>query len=99
MIVVRAALHESVDLYVLVAASGIMFALVLMRLAGIVRHNEELAVQRVALTEQGANRRSEARLSSLIKNSSDVICVVGPAPRSTTSARRSSRPSATTPSR
>ncbi len=37
VIVVRSALHQTVDLYVLVAASGIMFALVLMRLAGIVR--------------------------------------------------------------
>ena len=36
-----------------------MFALVLMRMAGIVRHNEELALQMVALTEQNARARLE----------------------------------------
>jgi diguanylate cyclase (GGDEF)-like protein/PAS domain S-box-containing protein len=36
-----------------------------------------LALQSAALTEESVSRRSEARLSSLIKNSSDVICVVG----------------------
>jgi diguanylate cyclase (GGDEF)-like protein/PAS domain S-box-containing protein len=53
VIVVRAALHESVDLYVLIAASGIMFALVLMRLAGIVRSNEEAALREAALRRAG----------------------------------------------
>ncbi|MGA2319557.1 MAG: EAL domain-containing protein [Solirubrobacteraceae bacterium] len=36
-----------------------------------------LALQSVALTEESAHQRSEARLSSLIKNASDVICIVG----------------------
>ncbi len=36
-----------------------------------------LALQSAALTEQALNQRSEARLSSLVKNASDVICVVG----------------------
>jgi len=35
-----------------------------------------LALQSVALTEETLNQRSEARLSALIKNSSDVICIV-----------------------
>ena len=79
VIIVREALHEPLDLYVLVGASGVMFALVLLRMAGIFRRNEELALQMVALTEESAYQRSEARLSSLIKNSSDVICIVGQA--------------------
>ena len=36
VIVVREALHEPLDLYVLVGASAAMFALVLLRMAGIV---------------------------------------------------------------
>jgi hypothetical protein len=36
-----------------------------------------LALQSAALTEQALNQRSEARLSSLVKNASDVICIVG----------------------
>ncbi len=79
VIVVREALREPLDLYVLVGASGVMFALVLLRMAGIFHRNEELALQMVALTEESAHQRSEARLSSLIKNSSDVICIVGQA--------------------
>ena len=77
LIVLRNALHESLDLYVLVGASAAMFTLVLLRMAGIFARNEELALQMVALTEQHAYQRSEARLSSLIKNSSDVICILG----------------------
>ena len=77
LIVLREALHESLDLYVLVGSSTAMFTLVLLRMAGIFRRNEELALQMVALTEQNAYQRSEARLSSLIKNSSDVICILG----------------------
>jgi diguanylate cyclase (GGDEF)-like protein len=59
LIVVREALHESLDLDVLVGSSGFMFALVLLRMAGIVRRNEELAVQMVALTEQSAQAELE----------------------------------------
>jgi diguanylate cyclase (GGDEF)-like protein/PAS domain S-box-containing protein len=36
-----------------------------------------LALQSAALTEQALNQRSEARLSSLVQNASDVICIVG----------------------
>ncbi len=36
-----------------------------------------LALHSAALTEQTLQQRSEARLSSLIKNSSDVVCIVG----------------------
>jgi len=70
VIVVREALGEALDIYVLVGASGIMFALVIARMVGIVHRNEEATRRETAL-------RAEARLSSLIKNSSDVVCIVG----------------------
>ncbi len=76
LIVMRAALHESLNLYVLVGASGLMFALVLLRMAGIVHRNEELSLQMIALTEESAGRRSEERLGALIRNSSDVVCIL-----------------------
>src|SRR6185437_12429126 len=82
VIVVRRALGEQVDLYVLVGASAAMFALVLLRMAGILRRHEVLtdreAALRIELTEQALQRRSEERLTSLIKNSSDVVCVLSP---------------------
>jgi diguanylate cyclase (GGDEF)-like protein len=59
LIVLREALHESLDVYVLVGSSACMFALVLLRMAGIVRRNEELARQMVALTEQSAQAELE----------------------------------------
>ena len=59
LIVVCAALHKALDLYVLVGASAFMFALALMRMAGIVRRNEELAVQMVELTERAARAELE----------------------------------------
>ena len=77
LILERVALDEHVDLYVLVGASTLMFALVLLRMAGIVHRNEQLAVQMVALTRESATQRSEQRLSALITNASDVICIVG----------------------
>jgi diguanylate cyclase (GGDEF)-like protein/PAS domain S-box-containing protein len=36
-----------------------------------------LALQSAALTEEALSQRSEARLSSLVRNASDVICIVG----------------------
>ena len=82
VIILRRALDEHIDLYVLVGASAAMFALVLLRMAGIVRRHEEVTVReaalRIELTEQSLHRRSEERLSALIKNSSDVVCVLAP---------------------
>jgi diguanylate cyclase (GGDEF)-like protein/PAS domain S-box-containing protein len=77
LIFVRVSVSDHLDLYVLVGASALMFTLVLLRMAGIVRRNEQLAVQMVALTEESVGRRSEERLSALITNASDVICIVG----------------------
>jgi len=59
LIVVRAALHQTFDLYVLVGSSAFMFALVLLRMAGIVRRNEELALKMVELTERSAQAELE----------------------------------------
>ncbi len=59
LIVLRDALHETLEVYVLVGSSAVMFALVLLRMAGIVARNEELALQMVALTEQSAQAELE----------------------------------------
>ncbi len=59
LILVRDALHEPIDLDGLVGSSAFMFALVLLRMAGIVRRNEQLAVQMVALTEASAQAQLE----------------------------------------
>jgi diguanylate cyclase (GGDEF)-like protein/PAS domain S-box-containing protein len=69
VIVVREALHEPLDIYVLIGASALMFTLVLTRMATIVHRHEELTVREAAM-------RSESRLSSLIKNASDVVVIV-----------------------
>jgi diguanylate cyclase (GGDEF)-like protein/PAS domain S-box-containing protein len=82
LIVLRRALNESFDIYVLIGASSAMFSLVLIRMAGIMRRHEEVtereAALRVELTERVLTERSEARLGSLIRNSSDVVCILGP---------------------
>ena len=82
LIVLRRALHEQVDISVLIGASAAMFSLVLVRMAGIMRRHEEVtareAALRVELTERAVTERSEARTGALIKNSSDVVCVLGP---------------------
>ncbi len=81
VVVLRRALGEHIDLYVLIGASAAMFSLVLVRMAGIVRRHEEVtsreAALHIVLAEQELVQRSEARLSSLITNSSDVVCIVG----------------------
>jgi diguanylate cyclase (GGDEF)-like protein/PAS domain S-box-containing protein len=80
VIVLRRALGEPIDLYVLIGASAAMFSLVLLRMAGILRRHEEVtgreAALRIELAEQSLNRRSEERLGALIKNSSDVVCIL-----------------------
>ncbi len=69
VIVVREALKEPLDIFVLIGASAAIFALVLLRMANIVRRHEEA-------TEREAALRSQARLSSLIRNASDVVAIV-----------------------
>jgi diguanylate cyclase (GGDEF)-like protein/PAS domain S-box-containing protein len=69
VIVIREALGESLDIYVLVGASALMFALVLARMATLMHLHERV-------TEREAELRSETRLGSLIRNASDVVCIV-----------------------
>ncbi len=76
LIVLRQALGEHIDLYVLIGAAAAMFSLVLMRMAGMLRRHEEVTGREAALRVELANRRSEDRLSALIKNSSDVVCIL-----------------------
>jgi diguanylate cyclase (GGDEF)-like protein len=59
LIVLREAMGEQLNIYVLVGSSAAMFALVLARMAGIFRHSEELARQMVALTEERAQAEIE----------------------------------------
>jgi diguanylate cyclase (GGDEF)-like protein/PAS domain S-box-containing protein len=77
LIVLRRALGEHIDLYVLTAAAAAMFSLVLIRMAGMLRRHEEVTGREAALRVELANRRSEERLSALIKNSSDIVCILG----------------------
>jgi diguanylate cyclase (GGDEF)-like protein/PAS domain S-box-containing protein len=70
LIVLRAALGESYDLYVLIGASASMFALVLLRMAGIVRRNEESIRREASLRRAGealvsATGRDEIYASAL----------------------------------
>ena len=53
IVVVREAMHEELDLYALIGASTLMFGLVLLRMAGIVRSNEEAARREAALRQAG----------------------------------------------
>jgi diguanylate cyclase (GGDEF)-like protein/PAS domain S-box-containing protein len=78
VIVLRRALGEHIDIYVLIGASAAMFSLVLMRMSGIVHRHEEVTAREAALNVELAEHRSQERLSALIKNSSDVICVLDP---------------------
>jgi diguanylate cyclase (GGDEF)-like protein/PAS domain S-box-containing protein len=53
LIVVRVAANDHLDLYVLVGASAVMFALVLLRMSGIVRRNEQATRREAALRVAG----------------------------------------------
>jgi diguanylate cyclase (GGDEF)-like protein/PAS domain S-box-containing protein len=74
VIVIREALSESVDIYVLVGASALMFSLVLARMSTLMHLHERV-------TEREAELRSETRLGALIRNASDVVCLVDRAAR------------------
>jgi diguanylate cyclase (GGDEF)-like protein/PAS domain S-box-containing protein len=53
VILVREALNEPINLYVLIGSAGLMFALVLARMAGIVRTNEQATGREEALRMAG----------------------------------------------
>jgi diguanylate cyclase (GGDEF)-like protein/PAS domain S-box-containing protein len=70
---------------VVAAASGVLFLLVLVRMAGLlaslraaVARSQRLAQDSARLTRDLERRRSEERLGALVQNSSDVITVVHP---------------------
>jgi diguanylate cyclase (GGDEF)-like protein/PAS domain S-box-containing protein len=76
--------HGNLRLIVVVCAAFLLFGLVVVRMAGLVRQQERsaererlLALQAASLSEQVGLQRSEARFTSLVQNSSDLITVVG----------------------
>ena len=54
MLIVRAALGESLEIYVLAAGSAVLFALVITRMAGIMRRHEAAVGREAALRRAGA---------------------------------------------
>jgi diguanylate cyclase (GGDEF)-like protein/PAS domain S-box-containing protein len=73
------------DLIVIICASIVLFAFVVMRMVGLVRQQErsaererELSEEKARLTAEVQRRSSEARFASLVQHSSDLITVVGP---------------------
>jgi diguanylate cyclase (GGDEF)-like protein/PAS domain S-box-containing protein len=76
--------HGSLKLMVVILASVVLFGLVVVRMAGLVRQQERsvereraLGLQTARLSEQVAHQRGEARFASLVQNSTDLITVVG----------------------
>ena len=66
--IAQAVLHRPSHVVISIA-SGVIFLLVLLRIADLVREHE-------ALTESNLRDRFEARLGSLVRNSSDVVSIV-----------------------
>ena len=66
--IAQAVLHKPSHVVISIA-SGVIFLLVLLRIADLVREHEEL-------TESNLRDRFEARLGSLVRNSSDVVSIV-----------------------
>jgi len=64
------------DLSVVTGAALVLFALVVVRMAGLMRSQERLAERERALSEEIAQRRGEERFASLVQNSSDLITVL-----------------------
>ena len=66
--IAQAVLHRPSHVVISIA-SGVIFLLVLLRITDLVREHE-------ALTEANLRDRFEARLGSLVRNSSDVVSIV-----------------------
>jgi diguanylate cyclase (GGDEF)-like protein/PAS domain S-box-containing protein len=66
--IAQAVLHQPSHVVISIA-SGVIFLLVLLRIADLVREHE-------VLTESNLRDRFEARLGSLVRNSSDVVSIV-----------------------
>jgi diguanylate cyclase (GGDEF)-like protein/PAS domain S-box-containing protein len=72
------------DLIVIICASMVLFGLVVMRMVGLVRQQEQsadrermFAEEKARLTAEIQRRSSEERFASLVQHSSDLITVVG----------------------
>jgi diguanylate cyclase (GGDEF)-like protein/PAS domain S-box-containing protein len=75
--------HPDIDLVVVIGVSGVLFAFVIGRMAGLIRVQERsvvreraLSAERAELAEEVQRRAGDARLGSLVRNSSDMIGVL-----------------------
>jgi diguanylate cyclase (GGDEF)-like protein/PAS domain S-box-containing protein len=68
--------HGGLDMTVVVVASGLLFGLVVVRMAGLVRQQERSVARERVLMEEIHRKTSEAWLSSLVQHSSDIITVL-----------------------
>jgi diguanylate cyclase (GGDEF)-like protein/PAS domain S-box-containing protein len=66
------------DMTVVTVAALVLFGLVVVRMAGLMRSQERSQERERALSEEIARRQGEARLASLVRHSSDLITVLGP---------------------
>jgi diguanylate cyclase (GGDEF)-like protein/PAS domain S-box-containing protein len=64
------------DLSVVTGSALVLFGLVVVRMAGLMRNQERSAQRERELTEEIARRRGEARFASLVQHSSDLITVL-----------------------
>jgi diguanylate cyclase (GGDEF)-like protein/PAS domain S-box-containing protein len=83
-ILLKEARRGDLDLIVIICASMFLFALVVMRMVGLVRQQEQsadrermFAEEKARLTAEIQRRSSEERFASLVQHSSDLITVVG----------------------
>jgi diguanylate cyclase (GGDEF)-like protein/PAS domain S-box-containing protein len=68
---------DDLDLTVVTSAALLLFGLVVVRMAGLMRGQERAQERERALHEEIARRQGEARLASLVRHSSDLITVLG----------------------
>jgi diguanylate cyclase (GGDEF)-like protein/PAS domain S-box-containing protein len=64
------------DLAVVTSAALLLFGLVVVRMAGLMRSQERAQERERALSEEIARRQGESRLASLVRHSSDLITVL-----------------------
>jgi diguanylate cyclase (GGDEF)-like protein/PAS domain S-box-containing protein len=83
-ILLKEARRGDLDLIVIICASMVLFGLVVMRMVGLVRQQEQsadrermFAEEKARLTAEIQRRSSEERFASLVQHSSDLITVVG----------------------
>jgi len=69
--------RHDLDQSVVTGAALVLFGLVVVRMAGLMRTQERTQARERALSEEIARRQGEERLASLVRHSSDLITVVG----------------------